>query len=66
LAQAGHGVDTVEREGTYNGMLSCFFQGVSLALFRSMASARATRGPGGMRHDHLVDVAALRRDERAT
>jgi hypothetical protein len=49
----------------HTGKLSCFLAGHSTRLFRSIASARATRLRVGVRHDHVVDIAALGGDERS-
>ena len=41
--ESKHPAAFAETPSPHNGMLSCFFQGVSTSLVRSMASARATR-----------------------
>ena len=48
----------------YTGMLSCFLAGISTCLFFSIARARAIRRRVAVRHDHIVDVAALCCGER--
>ncbi len=46
-------------EAPHSGILSCFFHGFSSCLLRSFLSPQRNPPARRMRHDHLVDKAAL-------